>query len=98
MRTPSKLETARKARELRQIIKQEKPIPIGQTGSKMPDFLEENAAKKDFIFYSDDGGFRATHEDDSPGDEIFFLSIIDCLTHYGTLKKLEHFFSMYNSH
>jgi 1-phosphatidylinositol-4-phosphate 5-kinase len=93
MRTPSKLENARKARELRQIIKQEKPIPMGQSSSRMPDHLEENTAKRDFTFYSDDGGFRATHEDNSPGDQIFFLSIIDCLTHYGTLKKLEHFFS-----
>ncbi|CAG8977049.1 hypothetical protein HYALB_00005756 [Hymenoscyphus albidus] len=91
MRTPSKLENARKARELRQILKQEKPIPMGQSNSKMPDTLEENTTKKDFIFYSDDGGFQATHEDNSPGEEIFFLSIIDCLTHYGTVKKLEHF-------
>lgn len=95
MRTPSKLENARKARELRQIIKQEKPIPMGQSSSRMPDHLEENTAKRDFMFYSDDGGFRATHEDNSPGDQIFFLSIIDCLTHYGTLKKLEHFFSTF---
>ncbi|ATZ47182.1 Bcmss4 [Botrytis cinerea B05.10] len=91
MRTPSKLESARKARELRQIIKQEKPIPMGQSSSRMPDEIEEEN-KKDFTFYSDDGGFRATHEDNSPGEEIFFLSIIDCLTHYGTLKKLEHLF------
>ncbi|TVY37644.1 Phosphatidylinositol 4-phosphate 5-kinase [Lachnellula subtilissima] len=90
-RTPSKLETARKARELRQMVKQEKPIPMGQSSSRMPDTLEENTTKRDFIFYSDDGGFRATHEDNTPGDEIFFLSIIDCLTHYGTVKKLEHF-------
>jgi 1-phosphatidylinositol-4-phosphate 5-kinase len=95
MRTPSKLENARKARELRQIIKQEKPIPMGQTSSRMPDQLEENTAKREFMFYSDDGGFRATHEDNTPGDEIFFLSIIDCLTHYGTIKKLEHFWSLY---
>ncbi|QSZ33462.1 hypothetical protein DSL72_005030 [Monilinia vaccinii-corymbosi] len=91
MRTPSKLESARKARELRQIIKQEKPIPMGQSSSRMPDEIEEES-RKDFTFYSDDGGFRATHEDNSPGEEIFFLSIIDCLTHYGTLKKLEHLF------
>lgn len=91
MRTPSKLENARKARELRQIIKQEKPIPMGESSSRMPDQMEENTIKRDFTFYSDDGGFRATHEDNSPGDEIFFLSIIDCLTHYGTVKKLEHF-------
>ncbi|RDW68130.1 hypothetical protein BP6252_09526 [Coleophoma cylindrospora] len=90
MRTPSKLESARKARELRQIIKQEKPIPMGQSSSRMLDEMEENMTKKEFTFYSDDGGFRATHEDNTPGDEIFFLSIIDCLTHYGTIKKLEH--------
>ena len=100
MRTPSKLETARKARELRQIIKQEKPIPMGQSSSRMPDHMEENTLKREFTFYSDDGGFRATHEDNSPGDEIFFLSIIDCLTHYGTIKKLEHLWSKFivNSH
>ncbi|KAL2063925.1 hypothetical protein VTL71DRAFT_4419 [Oculimacula yallundae] len=91
MRTPSKLENIRKARELRQIIKQEKPIPMGQISSRMPDHLEENTAKREFTFYGDDGGFRATHEDNSPGEEIFFLSIIDCLTHYGTVKKMEHF-------
>ncbi|KAI6711828.1 phosphatidylinositol-4-phosphate 5-Kinase [Diplocarpon mali] len=91
-RTPSKLESIRKAKELRQIIKQEKPIPMGQISSGMPDHLEENTAKRDFTFYSDDGGFRATHEDNTPGEEIFFLSIIDCLTHYGIVKKMEHFF------
>lgn len=84
MRTPSKLENQRKARELRQTLKQEKPIPMGQVGSGMPE-LEENAAKKDFIFYSDDGGFQATHDDNAPGDEIYYLGIIDCLTHVSFL-------------
>ncbi len=45
----------------------------------MPD--EMLAERKDFYFYSDDGGFRATNEDDSPGHEIYYLGIIDCLTH-----------------
>lgn len=80
-RTPSKLESARKARELRQIIKQEKPIPMGLTGSRMPDQMEENAMKREFTFYSDDGGFGATHDDNRPGDEIYYLGIIDLLTH-----------------
>ncbi|TVY83802.1 Phosphatidylinositol 4-phosphate 5-kinase its3 [Lachnellula suecica] len=90
MRTPSKLENQKIARDLRATLKQQKPVPMGESSSRMPDTLEENTIKRDFIFYSDDGGFRATHEDNSPGDEIFFLSIIDCLTHYGTVKKLEH--------
>lgn len=81
LRTPSKLENARKAQELRKIIKQEKPIPMGQTSSRMPDQMEENTTKRDFTFYSDDGGFRATHEDNCPGEEIYYLGIIDLLTH-----------------
>lgn len=93
LRTPSKLENARKARELRQIIKQEKPVPMGQSTSRMLDQLEENTMKREFTFYSDDGGFRATHEDNSPGEQIYYLSTIDCLTHYGTVKKLEHLWS-----
>ncbi|KAH7138195.1 hypothetical protein B0J11DRAFT_9008 [Dendryphion nanum] len=89
-RTPSKLESARKAKELRQIIKTQKPVPMEQTLSKMPDELQD--PKKNFYFYSDDGGFRATHEDDQPGEEIYYLGIIDCLTHYSLIKRMEHFF------
>ncbi len=79
MRTPSKLESARKARELRQIIKKEKPIPMDKSTSKMPDEMLDE--RKNFIFYSDDGGFRASHEDGEPGEAIYYLGIIDCLTH-----------------
>ncbi|KAL6150183.1 Phosphatidylinositol-4-phosphate 5-kinase [Exserohilum turcicum] len=90
MRTPSKLENARKARELRQMVKTQKPVPMGQTSSKMPDELED--PNRNFYFYSDDGGFRATHEDNAPGEEIYYLGIIDCLTHYSFIKRMEHFF------
>lgn len=79
MRTPSKLETARKARELRQSVKTQKPVPMEQTSARMPDELEDS--KRNFYFYSDDGGFQATHEDNRPGEEIYYLGIIDCLTH-----------------
>ncbi|KAH6637516.1 hypothetical protein C7974DRAFT_432424 [Boeremia exigua] len=90
MRTPSKLETARKARELRQSVKTQKPVPMEQTSARMPDELEDS--KKHFYFYSDDGGFQATHEDDRAGEEIYYLGIIDCLTHYSLIKRMEHFF------
>ncbi|KAK4235161.1 hypothetical protein C8A03DRAFT_37011 [Achaetomium macrosporum] len=91
MRTPSKLENQRKARELRQMIQSEKPVPMGETSSRMPDELEEGQSRPGFIFNQDDGGFRATHEDNAPGDEIYYLGVIDCLTHYGIIKKLENF-------
>ncbi|KAF2144609.1 uncharacterized protein K452DRAFT_306414 [Aplosporella prunicola CBS 121167] len=90
MRTPSKLENARKAKELRQIIKNQKPVPMDQTADKMPDEVQDT--KKDFYFYSDDGGFQATHEDNLAGEEIYYLGIIDCLTHYSFIKRAEHFF------
>ncbi len=79
MRTPSKLENARKARQLRHIIKTQKPVPMDKSTSKMPDEMLEE--RKNFIFYSDDGGFRASHEDGQPGDKIYYLGVIDCLTH-----------------
>ncbi len=107
IRTPSKLESARKARELRQMVKTQKPVPMDQTSSKMPDELDD--PNRNFYFYSDDGGFRATHEDETPGEEIYYLGIIDCLTHvslqpttripceiltvlqYSLIKRMEHF-------
>ncbi len=103
MRTPSKLENQRKARELRQMIKAERPVPISEGSNGMPDELGEGHSK-DSIFHKDDGGFRATHENNAPGEEIYYLGIIDCLTHVslpfrfffferghdlGTLRKLE---------
>ncbi|CAK7273767.1 Phosphatidylinositol-4-phosphate 5-kinase [Sporothrix epigloea] len=88
MRTPSKLEHQRKTRELRQMLQSERPIPIGQSSNKMPDELDDN---KQSIFYKDDGGFQATHQDNTPAEEIYYLGVIDCLTHYGIAKKIEHF-------
>ena len=80
MRTPSKLESARKARELRQMIHAERPVPMGQTSNRMPEELEEGN-RPGGIFYSDDGGLRATHEDNTAGEEVYYLGVIDCLTH-----------------
>ncbi|KAJ5766470.1 uncharacterized protein N7511_004086 [Penicillium nucicola] len=89
MRTPSKLENDRKARELRMLIKRERPVPLDKAAAKMP---EELLDERTHYFYAEDGGFRATHENDQPGEEVYYLGIIDCLTHYGTIKKIENFF------
>ena len=82
VRTPSKLESAQKARALRQIIQRERPVALNQSTFQMPDEATEN--KNRSYFYSDDGGFRATHENGAPGEEIYYLGIIDCLTHVST--------------
>lgn len=87
LRTPSKLENVRKARELRQMIRQERPVPMGQALDKMPDELREGHSRPGFVFNQDDGGFRATHEDNSPAEEIYYLGVIDCLTHVSLLNE-----------
>ncbi|KAK4612970.1 Phosphatidylinositol 4-phosphate 5-kinase its3 [Fulvia fulva] len=93
-RTPSKMENAKRAKELREMVKKERPIPMEQTLDKLP----EESHKSSFYFYADDGGFRATHEDDRPGEEIYYLGIIDCLTRYNYVKKAEHFWKGMGGH
>jgi 1-phosphatidylinositol-4-phosphate 5-kinase len=87
LRTPSKMENARKARELRQMIRQERPVPMGQGLGKMPDELNEGHSRPGFVFNQDDGGLQATHENDEPADEIYYLGVIDCLTHVSRLLR-----------
>lgn len=85
MRTPSKLESARKAKELRQMVKAERPVPMRQTSDRMPDELAEGHGRGG-VFYNDDGGLRATHEDNSLGEEVYYLGVIDCLTHVSLIS------------
>ena len=42
--------------------------------------------------YPEQIGLRATNEDDSPADLIYYMGIIDILTPYNGLKRLESFF------
>jgi 1-phosphatidylinositol-4-phosphate 5-kinase len=93
-RTPSRLENARKARQLRLTLKKEKPVPMGLVQTKMPDELLDDE-RKGRIFYSEDGGVRATHEDGTPGDEIYYLGIIDCLTHVSLVPPKPNFSEKY---
>jgi 1-phosphatidylinositol-4-phosphate 5-kinase len=86
VKTPSKLESARKARELRMTLKRERPVPILHSAAKMPDEILDE--RKNLVFYSDDGGLRATHENGQPGEEIYYLGIIDCLTPVSKTHKI----------
>ena len=79
-RTASRQENLRKVKELRQTLKNEKPVPMEMVQSKMPDKMVVDD-RRDRIFYSDDGGFQATHENGEPAETIYYLGIIDCLTH-----------------
>ncbi|KAK5172882.1 Phosphatidylinositol-4-phosphate 5-kinase [Saxophila tyrrhenica] len=84
-RTPSKLEHARRVRDLRESVKKERPVPMQSATDIMPDEADRTGE-----FYTDDGGIRATNSDGTPSSTVYYLGIIDCLTRYNTVKKLEH--------
>jgi hypothetical protein len=54
------------------------------------DLPTDSDDRKQFIFYSDDGGYRATDELNQPTDSIYYFGIIDICTRYTFVKKLEH--------
>ncbi|KAK9452764.1 SAICAR synthase [Dipodascopsis uninucleata] len=87
-RTPSRLEKDRRV-SLRRAFSSANQ----QSLEHVMDILRSNEVpgKKNFIFYADDGGFRATDENNMPLGEIYYLGVIDCLTHYSMVKKLETF-------
>ena len=92
-RTPSKLEHARRVRELRESVKKERPVPMEAATDVMPD-----EANRTGFFYKDDGGFRASNDDNTPGSTIYYLGIIDCLTRYNIVKKAEHLWKGFGGH
>ncbi|EIW78218.1 SAICAR synthase-like protein [Coniophora puteana RWD-64-598 SS2] len=56
------------------------------------DALVDKGTGSQFIFYQDEGGLRATDEENSDAlDMIYYLGVIDILTPYHTKKSLEHF-------
>jgi 1-phosphatidylinositol-4-phosphate 5-kinase len=113
VRTASTMEAVRKAKELRQTLKSQKPVPMGRSTTRMPDELPridkilgnisgdavdgKDNHRPSNVFYLDEGGFQASHDNDTPGEEIYYLGIIDCLTKYSMIKRSEHFFKSFTN-
>ncbi|KAF5573798.1 polyketide synthase [Fusarium pseudoanthophilum] len=91
IKAASNLENTQKTREFRQVIKAVRPVPMGQTSTRIPSELVEGQNTECFLFYKNDGGFGPVHDKGHPGEEIYYLGLIDCLTNYGISKKIEHF-------
>lgn len=51
---------------------------------------EDTGDRQQFLFYKDEGGLRATDEQNEPLDTVYYLGIIDILTPYGIVKRVEH--------
>ncbi|THH27641.1 hypothetical protein EUX98_g6540 [Antrodiella citrinella] len=74
---------------MRRIMRSSDLVPMGTGTFKLPE--EDTGERQHFIFYQDEGGFRATDEVNEDLDTIYYLGVIDILTPYNTVKKLEHF-------
>lgn len=76
------------AMEVRRQMRQSQSV-----GAKKIDLPEEDPNASDrtaFIFYADEGGYQATNEVDGEMQVVYYLGVIDILTPYNLLKKLEH--------
>ncbi|KAH8982889.1 SAICAR synthase-like protein [Lactarius akahatsu] len=51
---------------------------------------EDTGDRQHFLFSQDEGGLRATDEQNEPLDTVYYLGVIDILTPYGFVKKFEH--------
>jgi len=74
---------------MRRAMRASDPKRLGWDTIRLPD--TDTGERQHFVFYQDDGGIRATDDHNEPTDTIYYLGVIDILTPYRTLKKLEHF-------
>ena len=66
---------------------------LDETSKRLSQITHQNVpgAHKNSIFDTD-GGIRAIDTHGEEMDIVYYIGIIDCLTNYNTLKKLETFF------
>jgi 1-phosphatidylinositol-4-phosphate 5-kinase len=61
---------------------------------QLPDDHEQDGSlfseRQQLWFYQDEGGLRATDDNNNAMDTIYYLGVIDILTPYGMFKKVEH--------
>ncbi|KAL4079671.1 hypothetical protein J3A83DRAFT_4086371 [Scleroderma citrinum] len=74
---------------IRRAMRASDPKKLGSETLDLPE--EDTGDRQYFIFYQDEGGLQATDETNEPMDTLYYLGIIDILTPYKSLKKLEHF-------
>jgi 1-phosphatidylinositol-4-phosphate 5-kinase len=89
-RKPSAVKSHAEAHSVRRAVTRSDPKSMldASVNMRLP---EEGAPdRRHFIFYQDEGGLRATDEQNNPMDIIYYLGIIDICTPYNFGKRVEH--------
>ncbi|KAI7830345.1 hypothetical protein BC939DRAFT_392810 [Gamsiella multidivaricata] len=76
-----------KVNALRMAVKESDPVAIGPSALPSDSFSE----RRHCIFYADDGGLLSTNEQNEQGQDLYYLGVIDILTPYNYVKKIEHY-------
>ncbi|KAF9381587.1 Phosphatidylinositol-4-phosphate 5-kinase [Mortierella sp. AD011] len=76
-----------KVNALRMAVKESDPVAIGPSALPSYSFSERRRC----VFYADDGGLLSTNEQNVQGADLYYLGIIDILTPYNYVKKVEHY-------
>ncbi|GAA99345.1 uncharacterized protein L969DRAFT_98710 [Mixia osmundae IAM 14324] len=75
------------ASALRKAVQRSDPKGISETNA-LPD--KDSSERRNFIFYADEGGFRASDINNDPLNDLYYLGVIDILTPYTFIKRAEH--------
>lgn len=76
------------AHDVRKAVRRSDPKML-DVASQLPH--ADSSDRRHFLFYQDEGGLRATDEQNQNMDVIYYLGVIDICTPYNTAKKIEHF-------
>jgi 1-phosphatidylinositol-4-phosphate 5-kinase len=88
-RTPMQIKGAKSP----DAIAMRRAIGSGQSATSPPTLPDDDSGTLDrqhFLFYKDEGGLRATGDQNEDLHTIYYLGVIDILTPYTIVKKLEH--------
>ena len=69
-------------------MRESDPKQLGKGTIRLPE--SDTGDRLHFLFYQDESGLRATDEANEAMDTIYYLGVIDILTPYSLVKKLEH--------
>lgn len=87
-RKVSTIKSSAEAGHIRRAVVRADPQRLLNADSQLPQ--DGPADRRHFLFYQDEGGLRATDEQNNPEDIIYYLGIIDICTPYNMSKKIEH--------